>query len=312
MKDLGRLCLDGLHPEIIDILPNPVLVKDEQLRYVLVNTAFEDLHNVRREDLIGRLDTEVFVDRQAVQCNAGDLRVLQSGEIDEAYETVWCSASGPRETITRKSRLTLTDGRVFLVGIMHDITDVTCINRQLKESQDLLQHQAEALERMANTDPLTGCSNRRAFLKQAPPAFATHNNKGGVLILDIDHFKKINDTYGHDAGDAILVQLTQTIRQILRNSDDIVRLGGEEFAIVLPGASVGNLSLKAEAIRQLIESTPMYYADQTIAVTVSIGVAIAQSESGVINLDRLLTEGDHCLYEAKNKGRNCVVDTLPA
>ena len=89
-------------------------------------------------------------------------------------------------------------------------------------------------------------------------------------------------------------------------------MGGEEFAIVLPGASVGNLSLKAEAIRQLIESMPMYYADQTIAVTVSIGVAIAQSESGVINLDRLLTEGDHCLYEAKNKGRNCVVDTLPA
>ncbi len=310
MNSLHFQTIEALHPEIIDILPTPVLVKDDQLRYVLVNKAFEALFNVSRADLIGELDQTVFKDRQAAQCNAGDLRVLNSGEIDEAYETVFTVNSEPRETITRKSRLTLPDGRVFLVGIMHDITEVSHTNQKLQESQELLQKQAVALAHMAHTDPLTGCGNRRAFSQHTRSAFASHDDQGGLLILDIDHFKRINDTYGHDVGDAVLVHLVETMKKTLRNTDDIIRLGGEEFAVVLPGASTEALRSKAEQIRRQVESSPMIHNGQPIRMTVSIGVVQTQCEPGAFNLDRLLSQGDDCLYEAKKNGRNRVVYAL--
>ena len=145
---------------ILDILPNPVLVKGEDLRYVWVNAAFEDLFDVKRDELIGELDKDVFPDRQVAQCNGGDLRVLDSGEIDEAYETVFKDKTEPRVTITRKSRLDI-GGQLFLVGVMHDVTDVTRTNEELEASKKLLEEQSELLKEMAYTDPLTGTMNRR-------------------------------------------------------------------------------------------------------------------------------------------------------
>jgi len=93
----------ALATEILEILPNPVLVKDQNLEYVWINSAFETLFSVKKEDVIGRLDTELFPNRQVSQCNGGDLRVLESGEIDEAVETVFEKNGQPRETITRKA-----------------------------------------------------------------------------------------------------------------------------------------------------------------------------------------------------------------
>lgn len=298
----------GLNSAILDILPNPVLVKDAELRYVLVNSAFETLFGVRRHELYGELDATVFKDRQAVQCNGGDLRVLESGEIDEAYETVYSSDSMPRETITRKSRLTLNDGQVYLVGIMHDITEVSEANRQLRESQLLLTEQAEMLERMAYTDALTGCANRRAFYQQAPAEFAEHQNAGSLLILDIDHFKRVNDTYGHDVGDALLVHFAQVISGAICNDYPIVRLGGEEFAVALPGLEQPRGLALAERILEAVESNPLQYEEHLVKVTVSIGLVSVEPHQK-LNLDDLLLEGDKCLYEAKKGGRNRVVSS---
>jgi diguanylate cyclase (GGDEF)-like protein/PAS domain S-box-containing protein len=295
-----------LQMAILDTLPNPVLVKDAQLRYRFINKAFEDLFSIRREDVIGKLDQDLFKDRQVSQCNGGDLRVLERGEIDEAYETVLRANCEPRETITRKSRLTLPDGQVLVVGIMHDITEVTTINRKLEENQHLLKQQSEALERMANTDPLTGCSNRRAFSAKTPDAFQKNGNAGSLLLMDIDHFKHINDIYGHDVGDAVLLHFTQTIRQVIRAEDDLVRLGGEEFAVVLAGTSAEESRHAAERIRQAVASTPMPHGNESIVVTVSIGAARAV-EQNPLNLTALLMEADRCLYEAKSQGRNRVV-----
>lgn len=297
---------DVLQMAILDILPNPVLVKDAQLRYRFINKAFEDLFSVCREDVIGQLDKDLFKDRQVSQCNGGDLRVLEKGEIDEAYETIFRDDSEPRETITRKSRLTLPDGQVLLVGIMHDVTEITKMNRKLEENQYLLKQQSGALERMANTDPLTGCSNRRAFSANTPATFQKHGNVGSLLIMDIDHFKRVNDTYGHDVGDAVLVHFTQTIRQVIRVGDDLVRLGGEEFAIVLAGATAAAACQTAERICQAVASTPMAHGEASIAITVSIGV-VTTVEQQPVNLAALLTEADRCLYQAKSNGRNRVV-----
>ena len=306
MKNRIFLDIDFLQMEILNTLPNPVFMKDTELRYVLANQAFEDLFGVRREDLIGKLDQHIFSERQSVQCNASDLRVLASAEIDEALETVLRADSEPREMIIRKSRLTLPSGQMFLVGIMHDITEVSVTNRRLEESQKLLEQQSAALKRMAYTDPLTGCSNRRVLSLKAPEAFAQKGHVGSLLILDLDHFKRINDTYGHDVGDAILVHLVKVISQIIRHHDELVRLGGEEFAVVLAGAQAKNACQIAERIRQSVESTPMFYGGSSIVITVSIGV-VCWANQGPVDLDTMLIEGDRHLYKAKRNGRNCVV-----
>ena len=306
MKNRIFLDIDFLQMEILNTLPNPVFMKDTELRYVLANQAFEDLFGVRREDLIGKLDQHIFSERQSVQCNASDLRVLASAEIDEALETVLRADSEPREMIIRKSRLTLPSGQMFLVGIMHDITEVSVTNRRLEESQKLLEQQSAALKRMAYTDPLTGCSNRRVLSLKAPEAFAQKGHVGSLLILDLDHFKRINDTYGHDVGDAILVHLVKVISQIIRHHDELVRLGGEEFAVVLAGAQAKNACQIAERIRQSVESTPMFYGGSSIVMTVSIGV-VCWANQGPVDLDTMLIEGDRHLYKAKRNGRNCVV-----
>lgn len=306
MKNRIFLDIDFLQMEILNTLPNPVFMKDTELRYVLANQAFEDLFGVRREDLIGKLDQHIFSERQSVQCNASDLRVLESAEIDEALETVLRADSEPREMIIRKSRLTLPSGQMFLVGIMHDITEVSVTNRRLEESQKLLEQQSAALKRMAYTDPLTGCSNRRVLSLKAPEAFAQKGHVGSLLILDLDHFKRINDTYGHDVGDAILVHLVKVVSQIIRHHDELVRLGGEEFAVVLAGAQAKNACQIAERIRQSVESTPMFYGGSSIVMTVSIGV-VCWANQGPVDLDTMLIEGDRHLYKAKRNGRNCVV-----
>ena len=279
-----------LETAILDILPNPVLVKDEQLRYVLVNRAFEALFSVCREELVGKLDKDVFQNRQAVQCNSGDLRVLKSGEIDEALETVFRNDAEAREIITRKNKLVLPDGRVFLVGIMHDITDVSLTNRKLKESQALLREQSAELERIASTDPLTGCKNRRALSRDAEATFSAYGNVGSLIMLDIDHFKRVNDTYGHDVGDAVLVHFSQTVTQFMREEDTLVRLGGEEFAAVLPGAREVDARGVAERIRLGVEKTPWMQQEKPLSITVSLGVV--HSASGQpIELGALLTAG---------------------
>lgn len=297
--------INGLPVEILDILPNPVLVKDAELRYVWINRAFEQLFSVTREALIGELDKDVFKERQVAQCNGGDLRVLRSGEIDEAYETVFRADSEPRETITRKSRLILPNGQVFLVGIMHDITDITHANRRLEENHELLCEQAEALARMANTDALTGCANRRAMYAYAESALSHYGNVASLFALDIDFFKRINDTYSHKAGDAALVHFAKIVEQNIRQTDKLVRLGGEEFAVILPGMT-SDVAQLAERIREAVAMTPLLYQGQEIPMTVSIGVVQAWGDQP-INLDAMLQAGDRYLYEAKNAGRNRVV-----
>ncbi|MEL7150312.1 MAG: GGDEF domain-containing protein [Pseudomonadota bacterium] len=286
---------------ILDILPNPVLVKDAETRYVWVNSAFEDLFNVRRADLIGQLDKDMFKDRQVAQCNGGDLRVLESGNVDEAYETVYKDNKHPRVTITRKSRLTV-DGTHFLVGVMHDITDITEANRALEDSKTQLEEQSIRLAEMAYTDPLTGVLNRRRLAELAEMVFGTHRNHGGAIVCDLDHFKRVNDAYGHDAGDAALLHFVDIAQTALREGDLIARTGGEEFACLLPGTNAEESFAIAERMRAALEISPFTFGGHSIPLTVSLGAT--QLNGGPFQLDALLSRADKCLYRAKNEGRN--------
>ncbi|HET20323.1 MAG TPA: GGDEF domain-containing protein, partial [Chromatiales bacterium] len=127
-----------------------------------------------------------------------------------------------------------------------------------------------------------------------------------VLMLDIDHFKSINDTYGHLAGDRALVKVARLVRSLLREGDVLLRYGGEEFMIILPGASCHDAKLMGQRLRHAVEDITVSHGEQSFHLTVSIGAA-SYPEMNVSNQEEFVHLADERLYRAKQSGRNCVV-----
>ena len=295
---------------ILDVIANPVLVKDSNLKYLWVNRAFEDLFGTPRDSLIGRLDIDVFQDRQVAQCNGGDLRVLNDGEIDEAYETVIRDDGSARETLTRKSRLTLPSGEHVLVGVMHDLTDIMAANAALTEAKKELEQKAQELDILARTDALTGCENRRSFFENVSGLPGSAKGSG-LMIMDLDHFKRINDTYGHDVGDQALLHFCALVRKRLRDGDRFVRMGGEEFAIYLTDTAREDFRAIGQRLCDDLAKAPMELEDGTqVTVTVSIGMLWNKAVDKTA-LPEMVRIADEALYQAKTSGRNqiCLVDS---
>ena len=172
---------------------------------------------------------------------------------------------------------------------------------------DLFRH-AEALETLATVDGLTGVYNRRHFLELADAEWARcerYHRPLSLIVLDIDHFKSINDCFGHDAGDAVLMDFAQLCRDRKRKTDVVGRIGGEEFAILLPETELAEALVVADRLRQKTEQRSLTVATEALSLTVSLGVA--QAGVGMSGFPRLLKVADEALYQAKQKGRNQVI-----
>lgn len=170
-----------------------------------------------------------------------------------------------------------------------------------------LQH--EQMQKLAALDPLTGVYNRRFGLSRLNEEFsrASRTNMSlGVMMMDIDKFKLINDTYGHIAGDRYLKNIVAVSIPILRNGDIFIRYGGEEFLVILPGTSKENVFKIAERIRYAVSQTKIVYGEAEVKTTISIGVD-AIPETTLDNPTQLITNADSALYMAKNSGRNRTV-----
>ena len=167
----------------------------------------------------------------------------------------------------------------------------------------------EQLREQSTRDPLTGLYNRRYFLDYAKRELsrcAAGDVPAAFLSLDVDHFKKFNDNFGHDAGDMVLKSLAEILRKSFRDADVPCRLGGEEFIVLLSGADRELAKQRAEILRQSIESTTLRYGGRTLKVTSSIGIASFPDHGRT--LDELMQVADDALYLAKDEGRNCVVE----
>lgn len=172
--------------------------------------------------------------------------------------------------------------------------------------------QARTLQSLASTDELTGLANRRALMALAQQALAGARRDGGrlaLLMIDVDHFKRINDAHGHGVGDAVLRQLAQTLAQGLRERDRLGRLGGEEFLAVLPDADEAAAHQVAERMRAAVAAAPLPRAEGALPYTVSIGVAGVRPGD---TTDALIARADAALYRAKAAGRDRVVVAEPA
>ncbi len=158
-------------------------------------------------------------------------------------------------------------------------------------------------------DPLTGLFNRRYVDETMEREIERARRAGtsiGVIVLDIDHFKRLNDTFGHDAGDHVLARTGELLRHVTRGGDIACRFGGEEFALILPGASLETARERAETIRALFEATPFVFEGNRIApLTLSAGVCALPPGGG--EWGRVLRQADRALYTAKQAGRNRVL-----
>jgi two-component system, cell cycle response regulator len=174
-----------------------------------------------------------------------------------------------------------------------------------------LEQKNKTLDNLANIDGLTGLYNHRYFqnvLDQEINRAMRHNSTLSILMIDIDHFKKVNDTYGHQVGDFVLSEFSKTIQQNIRQYDILARYGGEEFVVLLPESNAEDALIVAEKLRAIIEQTPFQDSREKYHVTASFGLASSTpaieddfSKNGLIN------QADQALYEAKEKGRNRVV-----
>jgi diguanylate cyclase (GGDEF)-like protein len=166
----------------------------------------------------------------------------------------------------------------------------------------------DRLQRLAALDPLTGVYNRRFGSGRLHEEFTRAGRNSsflGVLMLDIDHFKQVNDTYGHLVGDRILKSICAIVRSLIREGDVLFRYGGEEFVAVLSAASEADLQGMGERLRRAIEESALSIGDKTVRVTVSIG-GVAYPNQNVENEDALVRLTDEALYRAKESGRNRV------
>ncbi len=167
----------------------------------------------------------------------------------------------------------------------------------------------DRLQRLAALDPLTGVYNRRFGMARLHEEFSRAvraTGPLGVMMFDIDHFKKVNDTYGHLAGDRVLIQVAKTARSAIREGDILMRYGGEEFLVILPAASKENAHTVGERMRRMVEETSVADGDQIIRVTISVGIT-SYPELDVARDQDLVQRADESLYSAKESGRNRVI-----
>ena len=200
-----------------------------------------------------------------------------------------------------------------IVMIERHLTSALVLSRRSEEElEGLVAERTHALElakqeaeHLARTDVLTGLNNRRAFYEYASMLDAQarrHHNTYVVLMLDVDHFKTINDNQGHESGDAVLHYLGNIIASMFRATDIVGRVGGEEFAVILPTTSLKTAQTLAEKLRVRIENSSVHAPKGVLHVTVSIGVAWLDPSTAT--LEQVMSNADEALYLAKQKGRN--------
>ena len=273
--------------KLIDSLKDGMIVLDTQGRIVDMNSSAAQMIGNSSDKLLGREIESLLHFPPSIldQPLEKEIRFeLEVGSTNQRYFDVLISP--------------LLDGKVIVIGRLIIFRDST----EHKYIQD-------ELRRLARTDPLTKLYNRRYFFEVAEKEFAKsvrHQRNLSVILLDIDFFKKINDTYGHVIGDQALTQIGSILRQTARETDVAARYGGEEFILLLPETNSNAAKITAERMRKLMEGFPIENNEDIIRITASFGVA-GNDNTSVKTIDDLISKADQALYEAKRTGRNRVI-----
>ncbi len=283
------------HQRLLTLLqrfPGGVLMEDTHDRVIMANQMFCDLlelpqtaaslEGLSHAELQARLDKD----------HASWLRMPGEEVGSDLRKTIEAGSANGRTLEIDRVPIVQDDHLLGRVWLVRDIT--------------LRKQQEARLTALATTDALTGLPNRASFMRYLDAAIEDCQNfsadRGAVLMLDLDFFKRVNDTYGHAVGDTVLQHTARVIRASLRESDKAGRLGGEEFAVVLPRTEVEDARALANRIRESLASAPVATEKGDVSVTISIGLAML----GGATAKESLNQADEALYAAKAAGRNQV------
>lgn len=278
----------------IDVLPSPIFIKGGDCRYIACNRAFEDYIGLPRSKIVGATVYDVAPTELAAIYEKADRDLLASGGT-QIYETNVRYADGShRDVMFFKSVFYSAEGKPDgISGVILDITERKRLENELAQA--------------AREDFLTGAVNLRTFYELANQEFSRFQRTGeafSLLVLDLDHFKAINDTLGHEAGDDALRKFVQAVRANLREQDIFARTGGDEFRLLLPGTPQSGAILLAERIRGELSLVNLRAPNGSVTLSVSAGLCGSRPDDK--DIDDIVRRADAALYQAKAAGRNSV------
>jgi diguanylate cyclase (GGDEF)-like protein/putative nucleotidyltransferase with HDIG domain/PAS domain S-box-containing protein len=303
----------------MDSLAEAVLILDKGERIAMANAAFSDLVGVSPADLRGKKVSDLPFFREGEATSFSWQRVVEEGEMQTGVLMGLKSAKAIPKLVSINSTPILADDGSHR-GIMATFDNLTNLERKhaqlrkvldrLRDSRRVVRQQNQELKMLATRDPLTGCFNRRTLFAEFEKLWeaSTQFQKPlSCVLVDVDHFKSINDRFGHQVGDEVLKQVAETLRQTARKSDIVCRYGGEEFCVLLPDVDLLDAALAGERFRKALAAKQMCEAP----VTASFGVS--SWSLGAKNPQEMMDQSDKALYAAKRTGRNKVVrfDLVP-
>ena len=279
---------------VLDNADAYIYMKDIDRTFQYVNSKVAKLFGDSPENIIGKKDTEVLPIEVAEHFHLSDQKVFETNEKQIIEESSEDESGELRHYISTKIPYQLEEGVPSLIGFSTDVTELYALKEQFKKQ--------------ANTDSLTELYNRRYFTEHSEREFyraKRHLRIVSLISIDIDHFKNINDCYGHPAGDKVLMSVAKCLLPCIRQEDILARIGGEEFSILLPETTLQSAKVVAERIR-LNQSNLSITGEWKgeITLTVSIGVTCIKFEDDTF--DDFFRRGDKALYQAKALGRNQV------
>jgi diguanylate cyclase (GGDEF)-like protein/PAS domain S-box-containing protein len=308
--------------QMLNSIPDLIFYKDTNYVYLGANKAFaENFLGVRQEDIPGKTDYD-FCDNQIVELlRQLDRDVLETGLSKSTEENIRM-ANGRTITVeTQKAPFYDDNGNISgFIGVSRDVTGRRQVEEKLKENEieltaakaelesknASLQEAYNQLQIIAASDPLTKLQNRWSILNRLEheqAQFRRSRRAFSVIITDIDDFKSINDTYGHNFGDRMLISVAQILRTNVRAQDDVARWGGEEFLIFLPDTGSEGAAVLAEKLRSLIEQNTCHSGSKSSRVTMTFGISVYDKTQP---LDHLISKADKALYFGKENGKNRV------
>ncbi|WP_084162710.1 sensor domain-containing diguanylate cyclase [Paraburkholderia bannensis] len=298
---------------VVERLNLGIFVLDHKLNVLLWNRFMQDHSGVGAEDVIGRPVLECFPElpRAWLERKVESVFKLGGFAFSSWEQRPYLFRFDHDRPITGGVDYMQQDCTFIpllrdreVIAVCVTITDVTHVSVMQREREDAVSR----LREYANRDGLTGIGNRRYFETRLAEEFSRWQRYGGelsVLLFDLDHFKKVNDDFGHIVGDTVLRTMAQRVAGVVRKEDIFGRFGGEEFALLLPCTPIDHATHVAEKIRRTIGDTPVEVQGEVIAVTASVGVTSARH--GTPDPETFISEADAALYDAKRRGRNLVV-----
>ncbi len=287
--------------QVLDTIPDLIFIKDRQHKFLFINKSLEDFLGLSCRDIIGKTDQNIFTTEQAKSSWESDENVFleKKSNVDEEQIT---DSSGKTSILeTKKNVFETKDGKLILVGITRDITE-------LRKAQYALESSNKSLFEKAHADSLTGLPNRRClegYVSSAITEYEQSKRPFALLYIDLDKFKAVNDTFGHSIGDELLKIASKRIKKSIREDDYVIRIGGDEFVVIIQIDSEESLLRIVNSIKNTF-THDIVIKGNILSIDISLGIAIYPGNGKTT--EELLNNADKNMYVHKQSGQQQQID----